>query len=356
MATLCRVAPREKPVPRFPRQNNLDVLRLYLATQVMIGHAAAHFHLVLPPAIGGPASVPAFFFISGFLIYASYLNAPGRRYFENRFLRLWPGLVVVTIGGAAIALTAHGWRDLMDHFPSYLSWFVMQITLGQGYNPPFFRDVGVGVINPALWTLTVEILFYCSVPLIVWMERRWRFTVLALLVLSFAIYVIGPRWWVEPVYRDKTMFDFIALTPIPWGWMFAFGILAVKRFDVIQRAQRFLPLALIPAALMFAYGSGPLFEGRDNHLGIIFFVFYVALVLWLAFATPYLRVKYDISYGTYIWHMPVINLLLILAVPNPLLAFGLTFAIAALSCLLVEQPALKLKRRSLKPVETPSLA
>lgn len=43
--------------------------------------------------------VPAFLFVSGFLIYASYINAPGPRYFQNRFLRLFPGLVFVTIGG-----------------------------------------------------------------------------------------------------------------------------------------------------------------------------------------------------------------------------------------------------------------
>ncbi len=132
------------------------------------------------------------FFVSGFLIYASYLNALGRRYFENRFLRLFLGLMFVTIGGATVVLIAHGWTDLFDNVKIYTICFFAQLTLGQAYNPGLFRDVGVGVVNGSLWTLTTEILFYLSVPVIVWLERRFRFTVIAFFVLSFTIYAIGP--------------------------------------------------------------------------------------------------------------------------------------------------------------------
>jgi len=77
-------------------------------------------------------------------------------------------------------------------------------------------------------------------------------------------------------------------------------------------------------------------------------------VLWFAFATPPVRLKFDLSYGIYVWHMPVINLLLVLGVPRAApLAFALTLAISALSWVLVEKPALKLKRQSLKPIGLP---
>ena len=52
--------------------------------------------------------VPAFFFVSGFLIYTSYLNAPGIRYFQNRFLRVFPGLVFVSLGGLVVVGIAKG--------------------------------------------------------------------------------------------------------------------------------------------------------------------------------------------------------------------------------------------------------
>lgn len=85
----------------FPRKNNLEWLRLIFAMQVVLAHAANHLEsgFKLPGFMSNFPGVPAFFFVSGFLIYPSYLNSPGKRYFENRFLRLFPGLVMVTIGG-----------------------------------------------------------------------------------------------------------------------------------------------------------------------------------------------------------------------------------------------------------------
>jgi peptidoglycan/LPS O-acetylase OafA/YrhL len=85
----------------FPRKNNLEWLRLIFAMQVVFSHASSHLESTfkLPEFISNFPGVPAFFFVSGFLIYSSYLNSPGRRYFLNRFLRLFPGLVMITIGG-----------------------------------------------------------------------------------------------------------------------------------------------------------------------------------------------------------------------------------------------------------------
>ena len=325
-------------------------MRLAFAIQVVLVHTAEHLRYSIPNLVSFFPGVPAFFFVSGFLIYASYQNAPGKVYFQNRFLRLFPGLVFVTIGGATVALVAHGRQDLSSYLPTYAVWFVAQITLGQAYNPSLFRDVGVGVINGSLWTLTTEILFYVSVPAIVWMERRHRFAIPALLALSFGVFAVGPLIWYEPVLGDKTFFDFIALTPIVWGWMFGFGMLAVKHFDVVRSYLRYFPLGLVSIALMIPFGAGPIFGPEGNRLGFVYFASYAALVLWFAFATPPVRLKTDLSYGIYVWHMPVINMQIVLSRPSFALAFAFTFAAAMLSWTLVEKPFLRLKRRSLRPV------
>jgi peptidoglycan/LPS O-acetylase OafA/YrhL len=336
----------------FPRNNNLEWLRLIFAAQVVLAHTAHHMGLAIPGALGRFPGVPAFFFVSGFLIYASYLNSPGRRYFENRFLRLYPGLVFVTLGGAVVTLIAHGWGDLFNNVTSYAIWFLAQTTLGQAYNPALFRDVGVGVVNGSLWTITTEILFYFFVPIIVWLERRFRFTVIIFLALSFVLYVVGPLVFTKAIYRDKTLYDVIALTPLAWGWMFATGILAVKHFNHVQRWLSHMPWVVVPMAAMIYFGDGVLFGSSGNRLGLAYFVCYAGLVLWFSFGVPFVRMSFDISYGSYVWHMPIINLLLVLGMPSAPLAVGLTFAVAALSWLFVEKPALKLKRQSLKPVQT----
>ncbi len=335
----------------FPRQNNLEWLRLVFATQVVLEHVGEHLGLPLPKLLACFPGVPAFFFVSGFLIYASYLNAPGWRYFENRFLRLVPGLVLVTLGGGAVALVAHGWRDLFEHFGTYALWALAQVTLGQAYNPQLFRDVGIGVINGSLWTLTTEILFYLLVPPLVWAEGRFRHSLPVLIALSFAIYVAGPAAFDQNVYREKTLHEAIQLTPLAWGWMFGLGILAVKHFEALRGWLKYAPWLAVPMAAMIAFGEGSLAGSSGNRLGFAYFACYAGLVLWLAFATPFRKLSFDLSYGSYIWHLPIINLLLVLGLRSVPLAIVLTFAISALSWFLVEKPALRLKRRSLKPVD-----
>jgi peptidoglycan/LPS O-acetylase OafA/YrhL len=334
-------------VIQFPKLNNLEWLRLIFAWQVVLVHAGEHLKSPMPDFIHHFPGVPAFFFVSGFLIYASYLNAPGRIYYENRFLRLIPALVAVTMGGAAVALMARGLLDLKENFSQYIMWFLAQISLGQAYNPSLFRDIGVGVINGSLWSITVEILFYFSVPLVVFFEQRVKRTVLWLMLLSFAIYMLGPDLLALKVYREKSIYDVLGLTPIVWGWMFGFGILCAKHFKTIQQYLQYAPWLTVPLAAMMAFGEGPIFGSTGNSVGIAYFICYTGLILWMAFCAPYTRLPFDISYGTYIWHMPVINFMLLKSMTGIIPSIVGTAILATASWYLIERPALGLKKKSL---------
>ncbi|AKM08177.1 acyltransferase family protein [Pelagerythrobacter marensis] len=336
---------------RFPRANNLEWLRLVFAMQVVLVHTTAHIGTGTPAWLAAFPGVPAFFFVSGFLIYASYCNAPDRRYFENRFLRLFPALFLVAIGGLIVALLAKGLPDLAARPGLYFGWFFSQVTLGQAFNPAHFRDVGVGVINGSLWTITVEILFYVAVPVIVWMERNVTKHAVALLSgASFAIYVAGPA---ALTFRlaGKGLYEYLAITPIAWGWMFGFGMLAVKNWSRIAPNLKYFPIALVPMVAMALYGSGPLFNLSGERMGLLYFACYAGLILYAAFGIRAFPLRFDISYGTYVWHMPIINLLIVMGFPDPALAIPLVVAAAAVSWFCVEKPALALKRKSIKPVE-----
>jgi len=335
----------------FPKKNNLDLLRLIFSVQVLVEHASIHMGVKLPGFIEHFPGVPAFFFISGFLIYAAYLNAPGVPYFKNRILRLYPGLVFVTIGGLAVLVMANGWSVLHKHAGELFVWFVAQTTIGQAYNPALFRDIGVGVMNGSLWTITTEILFYILVPVIVGLERKWPCAVLLLTCVSFATYVLAPYYFISPIYHQKTLYDVIKLTPLVWGWMFGFGILAVKHFDIVQRNLSLLILFAIPMlAFIFLNGQGSLFGVTGNRLGLIYYVCYISIILWISFNCPCLRLPCDLSYGIYIWHMPIINAVLSLKIRSALIVLLLTVFFAAISWYLVEQPILRLKRFSIKQI------
>lgn len=332
----------------FPKKNNLQWLRLIFAVQVVLEHAHTHMGLAIPTFLKYFPGVPAFFFVSGFLIYASWENAPGIQYFINRFLRLWPALAVVTLGGLAVVTFARTISGAENDPLIYLSWFAAQTTLGQTYNPAAFRDVGVGVINGALWTITVEILFYISVPIISFLNKLSRFAIPAITLASFLVYSILPSVLGEVMIGRKSLYDFLAITPIVWGWMFGFGILAFKYYPVIKPFLRAAPIPLIIIFILIWIGlEGPLFHSVGNEIGLVYFIAYIWLIMWFAFDIKSVDLKTDLSYGIYIWHMPIINFMLEAKLTNATWVLPVTALVAAISWFLIENPSLKLKRKTI---------
>jgi peptidoglycan/LPS O-acetylase OafA/YrhL len=349
------------------KRNNLDWLRLFFASQVVLMHALLWaekeeqsrfdflgFLSYLP-------GVPAFFFVSGFLIYASYEKSNcTSNYFRNRLYRLWPGLILAAIGGLfVVILGRHLALDESGSTQEYLIWFISQITIGQAWNPASFRSLGVGVINGALWTITVEILFYLTIPVIFWLEKKNKFTVHGLLALSFLFYCFGEGLLLDVIIGEnlrnmgvgsKGLFDYLTLTPVVWGWMFMCGSLVYKNLHYVEKYFNYLILGF-PVMLICILGDFPvsvLFEAEGNRLGIIYFIAFAALIIFFGFNTRTFSSKFDISYGVYIWHCVLINLFLILdiySVPNVILA---TVGIAFFSWFVIEKPALKMKSSSLR--------
>ena len=143
----------------------------------------------------------------------------------------------------------------------------------------------------------------------------------------------------------------MALTPLVWGWMFGIGILAVKYFDILQQHHKLLLLASVPLlAIAWFGGEGAFLGSSGNRLGLLYYVCYVSLIVWIAFALPYYRLSCDLSYGIYIWHMPIVNALLWLKFESVSLVLVLTVVFAAISWFLVERPMLRRKQISLKPL------
>ena len=90
----------------FSRENNFDLLRLIAATQVVILHTIGHLEInnlnKFTNILSYFPGVLMFFTISGFLIFSSFdRNKDLKKYFINRFLRLFPALwfcFIITLG------------------------------------------------------------------------------------------------------------------------------------------------------------------------------------------------------------------------------------------------------------------
>ncbi len=84
------------------KKNNFDFLRILATLAVLYSHHFALTGQIEPNFFGisslGGAAVIVFFVISGYLTTGSWFNDPNvLRFSLKRFLRIWPGLIVVIL-------------------------------------------------------------------------------------------------------------------------------------------------------------------------------------------------------------------------------------------------------------------
>lgn len=296
--------------------------------------------------------VPVFFFASGFLISGSFeRNRNIRAYARNRFLRIFPPMWASTLLSALLILILYPVPVL-----SLAGSAIAQGTILQDWNPGFLRGYGVGVANGAIWTIPVELSFYVSTPILYWLGRKhvdWLLAVTA--IVSFAILA-----FMMTLPDGSFVEKLIGVSPLPWIGMFACGALAQRHFETIRPyiAGKFLIwLALTGLFIMAAmWLDAPplLFSYGQNAPAPIAFLLLAGLTLSAAYTVPTLAEtllrRQDISYGVYIYHMPVINALLEASIGNAAWAIALTLLVAIASWRFIEQPALRMKLRPAREV------
>ena len=177
--------------------NNLDLIRLLAAFQVVFGHSISHLDMntsivnFLNSWVGIFPGVPIFFVISGFLIVSSYQKSPSYfEYIRNRFLRLYPGLWLCFLITLLIVMV-FGFFTAAN-LKQIILWSLCQLSFFQFYNPEFLRGFGVGVINGSLWTITVELQFYLIAPVLAYLlKKRIHFFIFLFLLMLIVNIISG---------------------------------------------------------------------------------------------------------------------------------------------------------------------
>lgn len=333
-------------------KNNFDIIRLFAALQVVLFHGISHLKLDAGflNLLGIFPGVPIFFVISGFLISASYQRSQSLlSYYKNRVLRIYPGLWVCLI---ISIFTAICWGGIDFMSQSALLWGIAQSSFGQFYNPDFLRGYGVGVLNGSLWTIPVELQFYVLLPCIYLLLGRLKKNVV--LKIIFIILAAGTYVFHNialNLYKDNLYYKLFSVTVIPYLFDFMLGVILQVNFFRIKGliANKFLIWLLgYIVWVVFANYWGLRIVG--NHINPVSVLILAFLVLSFAYTRPdfgtILRGK-DFSYGVYIYHMVVFNVLVQCNWVGSYLylyvGIGSTFILAILSWYFVEKPALKLK-------------
>ncbi len=345
------------------KSNNFDLIRLVAAAQVMLFHAIFYFKVPVPAittVISYLPGVPAFFFVSGFLISASWeRNSDLRTFFVNRTLRIFPGLWAVLLFSLFTLVVFYDRAVLSDNWGKLLLWSLCQATILQDWIPDFMRGYGVGGMNGSLWTIPVELCFYLSIPVLYWLFRRVRSVDAVLWVVLGASFSLQYSIYAFSDDLPEIVYKLIHKSPLPWIGMFCCGILGQRHLPrILHLVQgRFLMILAIYALVSLAahyFPAYPLLQGNSNSMGIVNYFALCALILSAAYTRPtladHLLRRNDISYGVYIFHIPVINVFFhngFSGWPALVAAILITICLAGLSWTLIERPALGLRRWAL---------
>lgn len=181
-------------------KNNFDFLRLLFAIFVVVTHSHAFtghdikdilFKLTKGQTCLSYIGVRGFFIISGYLIFQSMQRSSSLgSYYWKRFLRLFPGLIVV------LALTVIlGFLVYDGTFLSYLSNRSMLLYIPNNlslYNLQFgITGVLKGVaINGSLWTIRYEFSLYLLIS-VLFIFRYRKKVVNAMLISIYCFMLIG---------------------------------------------------------------------------------------------------------------------------------------------------------------------
>lgn len=311
---------------QLERNNNFDLLRLFAATSVMIWHGAEHLGMFndvyyLLACLYHFPGVPIFFTISGFLITHSLErnNFDFKTYFKNRSIRIFPALWLCTILTAFLLFGFGKVTSLKD-----LSlWILAQFTFLQFYAPESFKSWGVGHPNGSLWSIAVELQFYLILPIILLIAHRIRKKIVVNLFLVALFFTsIGFRYIVD---SENMLHNYPILVKLSGNFVlyylhfFLTGILLYKNYEFIQKLITgkvvYWFIGYVLYLLIFKVWFG-LYESpySINIFGIIANTLLSLLSLSFAFSYQNLSDKLlnhnDISYGIYIYHMPIVNLML----------------------------------------------
>nr|WP_255679543.1 acyltransferase [Methylocystis sp. WRRC1] len=376
---------RPEPAPfKLGYRSELEGVRAIAVLSVMAVHAhwigsgadlsKATLDLYPMGFAGGLFGVDVFFVLSGFLITSLLLQEHRtwgqidlRAFYTRRIMRLSPAMLMM-LGACSVYLLSRGgssgsfdWSAVL-----YASFYLSNFAL-------IFGGFALGMLTPT-WTLSVEEQFYSMWPLA--MTRLAaiprRATVVKILLTAIlgawalrmllhesayafgawslgtsALYLIFAR-------ADGLLCGALVAFVAHWGWLPD----AARHGAKLQLLGWFCALTI--AALIW-FGPGPLTDGLPNAVVLYNCYAYLSvatalLIVVLLVAPPKAMLTLlrwrplawtgKISYGLYLYHMFIFVMIPVATLGQGLsfvLAFALSFAVAAVSYFAVEKRFLDLR-------------
>ena len=290
-------------------ENNFDLLRLLFAGIVLLVHAyeVSGFQQlgIFTRVLSSAVAVKAFFVVSGFLIFMSFeRSASISAYAKKRIRRIYPAYFTVVML-CATGLIAVSTQNIGDYFSwawvKYVFANLAFLNFLQPTLPGVFDSNKLTAVNGALWTLKVEAMFYLSVPLFVFLFRKFARLPILILVYCASVAYAGFFAIVAERTGSEVYMELGRQLPGQLSYFMA-GAFFYYFLPLFERRTGYF---LVAAALILSanlFFPLPILEPFALATVVVFF----GLFLYAGNVGKY----GDFSYGVYILHFPIIQLLL----------------------------------------------
>ena len=331
------------------RENFFTPLRIFMAILVVFGHATVvktgnssdeaslFYHYA-----SSYTAVNAFFIVSGFLVTKSMLLREDLASFSSaRILRIFPALLLCVLLLTFVMgpiITTLSLKDYLTH-PDTLTQpiKVLSFVSTDMYLPQTFIHNAEQISGGSLWTLRFEVICYIGTAIafaLGLLKRRWM---IAAQFVGFSLaYIATMRLGLWEYLPDTVQ------VLIRFGIAYGLGAAIYAYRDKIK-----FHILAIPALL----GATALLNNQPE-MDVMYNISLAAIIFWLAYIKApklkFLQKLDDISYGIYIYHWAVLQVLVSIipsfpSLPLALITIGISGLLAWLSWVLLEKRALESK-------------
>ncbi|WP_439214639.1 acyltransferase family protein [Duffyella gerundensis] len=328
-------------------KNNFDIVRLVLALIVLLVHAAEVTRSTdiawLAKILDSDFAVKGFFSISGYLICKSYIRSSSLgSYFKKRFARILPAYIFaiffcMIIGVCLTTLPLMNFilnKTTLKYVVANLSFLnFVQPTL-----PGVFTDNPNQPMDGSLWTIKAELMLYLLLPAIVPFIKKYP------LKTYLAIFAVSVVWffYFTSIYSGPKA-ETLAKQFIYLSSYFFFGSLLATNISFFSKLKEISIASLVLYVLM-----------KNTHLSFLIepIVYSAMVILFCTNMFKEVKISHygDLSYGLYLYHWPVIQVITHFGLydSSPYMALLLTIIItltmALISWHLLEKRFLQRKR------------
>lgn len=285
--------------------NALDLFRVVATVQVFLGHVITHFALPqFTNAVYFLRGVPILFVLCGFLAAKSLDKYDAKAYWLRRGFRILPGFWGCILINTVIIF-------LLYQIPSLIDGGIYAVTQLLGlnfYTGGWLRGYGVGTPNGVLWTIGVQIQFFILAPMLYkWLKKAGLTKSLISIGILAVLSVVLQRC---EAFLPEIIFKLIGVTVIPYLYFLILGMAGWCYRDKIIPALEKIRWPLLLAYVLWKLAETYL---QLPHLldGVMYNTVTTLLVGLLVFAFGFSfkwRMKHDLTYGFYLYHMVFINI------------------------------------------------